>query len=58
MLAELKDNSSPSGDDEDNELAPLEPVVERACSTYTCFVYSTFGSGIGGVSPGMQHSEK
>ena len=30
--------------DEDNELAPLEPVVERACSIATSFVYSTFGS--------------
>ena len=34
--------------DEDNELAPLKPVVERAGSTSTCFVYSTFGSHLGG----------
>ena len=41
--------------DENNELAPLEPVVERAGLTATFFIYSTFGSRLGGVASGMLH---
>ena len=51
MLAVLEDSSSSSKDivmldewDEDNELVPLEPVIERAGSTATTFAHSTFGS--------------
>ena len=44
--------------DEDNELTQLEPIVERAGSTSTCFVYSTFGSCFGGVASGMVEDEK
>ena len=41
--------------DEDNELALLEPVVERARSTSTSFTYNTFGSRFGGAAYGMVH---
>ena len=37
---------------EDNELAPLEPVVERAGQTSTCFAYSTFCSRLVGATSG------
>ena len=32
---------------EENELAPLDPVMERAGSTSTSFFHNTFGSGLG-----------
>ena len=43
----LEDKSSSS--DDDNRLAPLEPVVERACSTDPSFIFITFDSCLGGV---------
>ena len=46
MLAVLEDKSSSS---DDNRLAPLEPVVERACSTDPSFIFITFDSCLGGV---------
>ena len=39
--------------DEDNDLAPLEPVVEEAGSTTTSFAHSTFGSRLGKADSGM-----
>ena len=44
--------------DEDNELAPLEPVVERVGSTATSFTFSNCGSRLGGVTSGMLQWEK
>ena len=41
--------------DEDNELAALESVVERAGSTSTSFAHNTFGSGLSGAVSGMVH---
>ena len=41
--------------DEDNQLAPLEPVVERAGPTSTSFAHSTFGSRLGGAASGIVH---
>ena len=38
---------------EDNELAPLEPVVEKAGSTSTSFAFSTVSSHLGGVASEM-----
>ena len=40
--------------DEDNELAPLKPAMQRAGSTSTSFSHSTFGSGLGGVAFAMK----
>ena len=37
----------------DNELAPLEPVVERAGSTSTYLAHHTFGSRLGEVAQRM-----
>ena len=41
--------------DEDNKLAPLESVVERASSTSTFFAYNTFASRLGGAASKMVH---
>ena len=44
--------------EENKDLAPLEPVVEKAGSTSTCFAYSTFGSRFGGAASEMVHWER
>ena len=40
---------------EDNKLAPLEPVVERAGSTFSSFALGTFGCSLGGAASRMVH---
>ena len=45
-------------EDENSELAPLEPVVERAHSSATSFAISTFGTRIGGVASGMFRGDR
>ena len=40
---------------EDNKLASLEPVVERAVSTSVSFTHSTIGSRLGEIASRMVH---
>ena len=41
--------------DKNNDIAPLDPVVERAGSTTTSFTHSAFGSPLGWAVSGMLH---